>query len=287
MSLPGVTFAANIVYFSSLVLLMAIGLVLIFSILDVINFTHAAFFSLGAYLTYAMVSMVENPVLIFASFIVAAVVVGLVGIAFEMSMLRYTYEMGHEYQILLTFGGIFLIEGIIRVIWGSSPLFAHRPSAMLGSVGGYPVYNLFIILLAVVTLALLWYLLFRTRFGMETRSVASNEDAALSLGIDVRRVQILTFGVASALAGLAGALAMPLAGARPLMGIEPLVLSFIVIVVGGLRSLRGAVVGAFIVGGARIFGVRFFPDIELAIAYIVLAAFLIMLPEGIFGGEGT
>lgn len=280
----GITFLANSVSYSCFLIIMSIGLVLIFSILGIVNFAHAIFFELGAFIGYTTITWLNNPSLIFLSIIFSAVIVGVIGVLFEVSLLKRAYGMGEEYQILLTFGAILAGVGIERMIWGSTPRTMLSP---FGNINGYPVYNLLIVIVAAIVVVILMYILNRTRFGREIRAVASNEEVALNLGINVRRIQTITFGIGAALAGLAGALMIPIMNATPEMGVNILILSFIVIVVGGLGSLRGAIIGSFVVGIARTFGINYFPKISFAVAYIVLVGVLILRPSGIYGEEET
>lgn len=148
-------------------------------------------------------------------------------------------------------------------------------------------YNLLVVVVAVIVISILIYILNRTRFGREIRAVASREEVALRLGINVRRVQTITFGIGAFLAGLAGAVMVPNLNASPGMGVEILILSFIVIVVGGLGSLRGAIIGSVVVGTSRIVGINLFPKVSYAAPYVVLILVLVFRPQGIYGGEET
>ena len=187
----------------------------------------------------------------------------------------------------MTFGLLLVLEDVMRLLWGPHPLTASALSDFLGSVSilgvTYPGYNIFVIVIGGVAAVALWAFVYRTRFGVMLRATSQNMRMASALGVDVKRVYVQAFTLGCLMAGLGGAIVMPISGAVLGMGVDALLLAFVVVVIGGLGSLEGALVGALIVGFVRTLGIMYFAEIELAVLYLIAAVVLFVRPAGIFG----
>jgi len=217
---------------------------------------------------------------------VAALVVALVGAAIEPALLRPLYARAEEYQLLMTFGLLLILEDVTKLVWGPTPLSASTLWSAFGTLtilgSDYPTYNLLVIAIGLMTAALLWAFVYRTRFGVMLRATSQNRRMAQALGINVQSVYVLAFAIGCLMAGLAGAVIVPIQGAVLGMGVDALVLAFVVVVIGGLGSLEGALAGAFIVAVVRTLAITFFPELELAVLYLIAALVLVTRPAGLF-----
>jgi branched-chain amino acid transport system permease protein len=202
-------------------------------------------------------------------------------------MLRPLYRRAEEYQLLITFGLLLILEDLVRLVWGPYPLTASVLSDALGSMtilgATYPTYNIFVIVVGALAAVGLWAFVYRTRFGIMLRATSQNMRMAAALGINVHRVYVQAFTLGCFMAGLGGAVVMPISGAVLGMGVEALILAFVVVVIGGLGSLEGALAGALIVGVVRTLGITYFAEIELAVLYLIAAVVLFVRPAGLFG----
>jgi branched-chain amino acid transport system permease protein len=225
--------------------------------------------------------------LLFVVLVAGALAAGLAGAILEPTLLRPLYRRPEEYQLLMTFGLLLILEDVMRLLWGPHPLTASALSDFLGSVSflgvTYPGYNIFVIVIGGVAAVLLWAFVYRTRFGVMLRATSQNMRMASALGVDVKRVYVQAFTLGCLMAGLGGAIVMPISGAVLGMGVDALILAFVVVVIGGLGSLEGALVGALIVGFVRTLGIMYFAEIELAVLYLIAAVVLFVRPAGIFG----
>jgi len=216
-----------------------------------------------------------------------AVAVALLGAVVEPLLLRPFYRRAEEYQLLVTFGLLLILEDVIRLIWGGLPLSADPVMDALPSIriGGlvYPGYNLVVIAVGAIAALLLWAVIYRTKFGVMLRATSQDRRMASALGLNVSLVYVLAFAIGCFMAGLGGAIIVPTQTAVLGMGIDALVLAFVVVVIGGLGSLQGALVGALIVSFVRTAGIQFFPEIELAVLYLIAAVVLMVKPTGLFG----
>jgi branched-chain amino acid transport system permease protein len=224
---------------------------------------------------------------LFLFLLLGAFAVALVGLVIEPTLIRPFYRRPEEYQLLVTFGLLLVLEDVIRAVWGGTPLTAGGLVDFLGLVriGGlpYPVYNLLMIGVGIVAALALWAFVYRTRFGVLLRATAQDRRMAAALGIDVGRIYILAFGLGCFMAGLGGAIVVPSQAAVLGMGVEVLVMAFVVVVIGGLGSLEGALVGALIVSALRTITIQFWEEIELAALYLIAAIVLLIRPTGLFG----
>ena len=281
----------NSLFYASVLFLIAAGLSLIFGVMRIVNMAHGTFYAVGAFVTAWMVSRAiayHVPIgLAFLLIPVGALVVALVGAAIEPTLLRPFYRRAEEYQLLVTFGLLLILEDVIRFLWGGLPLSADPVMDVLPSVrfGGliYPGYNLVVIAIGVAGAIGLWAVIYRTKFGVMLRATSQDRRMASALGLNVGLVYVSAFAIGCFMAGLGGAIIVPTQTAVLGMGIDALILAFVVVVIGGLGSLQGALVGALIVSFVRTAGIQFFPEVELAVLYLIAAVVLLVKPTGLFG----
>jgi branched-chain amino acid transport system permease protein len=281
--------------------LMSAGLTLVFGIMQVINLAHGSFYMIGAYVGATVTAITGSFLLgILAALCSAA----LAGMIVELVILRRLYRREHLDQVLATFGLIMFFNELTRIIWGKQPLFMDVPVWLGGSIELlpgliYPVFRLAVIVVGLLVALLLWLLFSKTRLGMQIRAGACNREMVGALGVNIKLLYTLVFGLGTLLAGLAGVMAGPILAVESGMGESILILTFVVIVIGGIGSIRGAVVGALLVGLVDTLGRAFLPTIfrlflENAYAdgiaasissmaiYILMAAILIWRPRGLF-----
>ena len=276
----------NALVLAGLLFLVSAGLSLVFGILRVVNFAHGVFYMLGAYLGYTTVVVSGW---FWPALLVVPPIVGLVGALLEASTLRFIYRRPPIYQLLLTFGFALILEESVRVLYGNTAKGIEPPPLLQGVVAlgsnVYPRYRLFLVVLGLVVGGVVWLLLQKTRAGLVIRAVAQNSEMADCLGADVARVRTLVFGAACALAGLGGVAAAPMTTAYLGMGIGVIVDAFVVVVIGGLGSIGGSMVGSLIVGAAQTWGGFYLPETAMVIMYAVMGAILVFRPWGLFGEE--
>jgi branched-chain amino acid transport system permease protein len=276
----------NGVQYGFLLFLVASGLTLIFGIMGIINLAHGAFYMLGAYIVYWLMAEYTDNLLV-------AVLLGLpimlaVGYLIERFAISYLYERDHLYQVLLTYGLILIFNELQKIFWGTEFYSVPVPSLLGGSVPltetqVYPVYRLFISLICMAIAAGMYVLIGRTRLGMMIRAGASNREMTQVLGINVGRVFAVVFSLGAALAAFAGMVGAPVSSVYPGMGDEILIISFVVVVIGGIGSVKGAFVGAMLIGLADTFGQVLLPDFASVVVYAVMALVLLWRPQGLFG----
>ena len=262
--------------------------------MKIVNVTHGSFYALGAYagasLTAAWLARGGPPVLSYLVLLVAALLITLVfAPAIERLILRYMYAKDEVVILLITYALFLILEDVIKLIWGVNPYFIAEPYALLGSfqVAGmaYPTYNLILVGLAILFGGGLAWLLNRTRVGKLLRAVIHDPEVSRAMGVNVGRYYLVTFTVGSLLAALAGSFTAPTVSVVPGLGVEIIVLSFAVVVIGGLGSLPGAALGAVIVGLVRSMSVHYLPQVELFVIYFVMAMVLAVRPRGLFSLE--
>ncbi len=280
----------NSLFYAAVLFLIAAGLSLIFGVMGIINMAHGSFYALGAYVTawsVAAAAAAIPPAALFIFLPLGAVAVAVIGLAIEPTLIRPFYRRPEEYQLLVTFGLLLVLDDVIRLVWGGTPLTANRLVDFLGlvQIGAlpYPVYNLMMIGVGIAAALGLWAFVYRTRFGVLLRATAQDRRMAAALGIDVGRVYALAFGLGCFMAGLGGAIVVPSQAAVLGMGVEVLVVAFVVVVIGGLGSLEGALVGALIVSALRTITIQFWEETELAALYLIAAIVLLIRPTGLFG----
>ena len=278
--------------YASWLFLVSAGLTFTYGVLRVLNLAHGNLYALGAYLGATLVlhyaATGSTPALTYALLLIAALVIGaVVGPLIERFFLRRVYSRDEEVQLLLTFSISLILEDVVKLVWGVTPIFADLPYTYLGRVrlGGVN-YAWYPFLLAAIALAiggLLWLVVTRTRLGKILTSVITDREVSLTLGINVPRVYILAFTAGAVLAALGGALTAPMFSLVPGVGADVLVTSFAVIAIGGLGSIGGAALGSLLVGMARSFAVYKFPELDLFVIYLIMALVLLFRPQGFFG----
>jgi len=280
----------NALLYASVLFLIAGGLSLIYGVMRIVNLAHGNFYAFGAYVTAWTVGLVVGgapATVLYLLLPAGAIAAAALGAVLEPTLLRPFYRRAEEYQLLVTFGLLMILEDVMRLLWWPYPLSASALWENMGSVsiGGnpYPNYNLMVIAVGGAAAAFLWAFIYRTRFGVVLRATSQNMRMASALGVNVNRVYVEAFTIGCFMAGLGGAIIVPSQSAVLGMGVDALVLAFIVVVIGGLGSLEGALVGALIVGVVRELGIAFFPEIELAVLYLIAAAVLLVRPAGLFG----
>jgi branched-chain amino acid transport system permease protein len=264
--------------------LLSVGLSIIFGLLGFVNFAHGALFLVGAYTAMITTAQTGSFVLgLFASFAAVAVL----GVVAERWMLRKTYKMSHESQILVTVGLTFIVTEMIVLIFGPEPQQVSMPDLLSGvfMLGAYPIpkYRVFIFVTCAVIGLGLWLLFERTLFGARVRAGNDSAEMLSLLGIRVSRVYAVTFALGTGLAGLAGGLAAPLRGADPSMGVEAIVIAFVVVVLGGIGSFSGPLVGGLIIGVTQSMMSAIWPEGARLAIFIVMALILLVMPKGLFG----
>jgi branched-subunit amino acid ABC-type transport system permease component len=276
--------ALNGLAYGVLLFLLSVGLTLIFGLLDVINLAHGSFYMLGAYSGLALVAATGN---FWLAALAAPLVVGAVGGVIERTCLRRLYRRPPLDQVLLTFGLIYLFEDLVKWIWGGRIRSIPTPDLLAGSLAlgdvRYPSYRLFVIAFGLVMALLLWLVIERTPLGAIVRAGVYDAEMASGLGIDIDRVFTGVFVFGTALAGLSGVIAGPIQSAYPAMGVSILIPALIVVVVGGLGSLKGSLVGSLIIGQAETFGKAWLPEAAMLMIYVVMATVVLLRPQGLFG----
>lgn len=264
--------------------LLAVGLSIIFGLLGFVNFAHGALFLVGAYISMAVATATGSFALgIAASFCGVAVL----GVVAERWLLRRTYKMSHESQILITVGLTFVLTEMVVLIFGPEPQLVPMPEFLNGVlfIGPYPIpkYRVFIFFAGALIGALLWLLFERTLFGARVRAGNESPDMLSLMGVKVSRVYALTFALGTGLAGLAGGLAAPLRGADPSMGVEAIVIAFVVVVLGGIGSFSGPLIGGLIIGITQSLMSSIWPEGARLMIFLVMACILLVKPKGLFG----
>ena len=279
----------NAVQYGLLLFLVASGLTLIFGILGVINLAHGSFYMLGAYLAYALAPLVAaySGGGFFAALGIGIVLSVAFGYVLEWAFVSYLYEREHLQQVLMTYGLILVFEELRSIALGDDVHGVAIPrwlsgSVPLGSVMTYPVYRLFMSGVCVAVALGLYAVVTRTRIGMAIRAGASNREMVQSLGIDIRVLYRIVFAAGVALAVFAGMIAAPVTSVYPGMGNQVLIVSFVVVVIGGIGSIRGALLASLVVGFVDTFGNVFIPQIAGILVYVLMAVILLWRPEGLF-----
>jgi len=279
----------NAVQYGLLLFLVASGLTLIFGIMGVINLAHGSFYMIGAYMAYALAPWVG--VTLGGGFFMTLMVGLLLSIAFgyllEWSFFSFLYEREHLQQVLMTYGLILVFEELRSIIVGDDVHGVAAPawlsgSVPLGDVMTYPTYRLFISAVCVAVALGLYFVLAHTRLGMMIRAGASNREMVQAMGVNIKFLYRVVFAAGVALAVLAGMIAAPVSSVYPNMGGQVLIISFVVVVIGGIGSVRGALLASLLVGLVDTFGKVFFPEAAGVLVYLLMAAILLWKPEGLF-----
>jgi branched-chain amino acid transport system permease protein len=274
----------NSLQYGLLLFMLAAGLTLIFGIMGVVNLAHGSFYMLGAYLAYWLSTLFGSLTLAIAVGIALAVVFGL---ALEWLLFRHFYERDHLDQVLLTFGLIYIFEELRSILWGDDVHGVTIPEVLSASIPltdnlSYPVYRLFMSAVCVALALGLYWLIAKTRLGMKIRAGAFNRDMTEALGINIKLIHAVVFALGVALAAVAGMIAAPISSVYPNMGSQVLIMCFVVVVIGGIGSVRGALISALLVGLVDTFGKVLLPSMSGMLIYMLMAAVLLWKPEGLF-----
>jgi branched-chain amino acid transport system permease protein len=275
----------NAVQYGLLLFLVAAGLTLVFGIMGVINLAHGSFYMLGAYAAFSLVGATKSLLLAVLIGVPLAVLFGLV---LEAVFFRRLYDRDHLYQVLLTYGLILMIEEARSLVWGDDVHGVPVPALLDWSIPltdtlSYPVYRLFISGVCLAMALAMALVIQKTRIGMWVRAGATNREMTQVLGIDVGRLSMAVFAAGVALAAFAGMIAAPIASVFPGMGNQILIISFVVVVIGGIGSIKGALVAALLIGFADTFGKIALPKVAGMSIYLLMAAVLLWRPSGLFG----
>lgn len=295
----------NGLQFGLMLFLLAAGLTLVFGIMDMINLAHGSIYMVGAYLI-ASIALASGSFWLGLALGIAATAA--TGALLEVTVLRRLYQRDHLSQVLGTFAILLMSNEAVRMVWGSQPIELNPPAALAGPVEllpgfSYPAYRLFIIAVGLAAAGLLYLLVTRTRLGMQVRAGASNREMALAMGVDVRRLFTLVFAIGAGLCALAGGMLGPLLAVQVGMGESILILAFVVIVIGGIGSIRGALLGALLVGVVDTAGRTLIPfvferlmgpdmaanagpAVAAILIYVLMAAVLFFKPQGLFPAHG-
>ncbi len=277
--------------YASWLFIVALGLTLVFGILKILNVAHGSFYALGAYAAASLVgwfaSMQLAPELSIVAMLLAAVAVAaLVAPLCERGLLRVFYGRDEVLLVLVTFALFLILEDVTKLVWGVNPLYVSEPYMLFGTVDignlSYVGYDFMLVLVAVVVGYGVWWGLNRTRIGKLVLAVIHSEEVASSMGVNVSRIYTLAFAAGIFLAALGGALTAPMISVQPGVSVGVIIVSFAVVIIGGLGSIPGAAVGALIVGIARSAAVHLMPVAELFSIYLVMAVVLMFRPEGLF-----
>lgn len=268
--------------------LVASGLSLTFGVLRVLNFAHGSLYMLGAFLCYTIWAYLLLPAVgFYLATILSALIMGAVGLLIELFLLRRIYNRGWPEQLLATYALILIITDLVKWQWGGEFLSVPRPKPFTGAIFlfdfPFPAYNLFVIGLGATLAVFLWWLVYRTRLGDIIRAAAHDREMVSALGIPIPWLFTWIFVLGSVIAGLSGAVAAPFGSVALGMDIEIIVECFAVVVIGGMGSLPGTLLGAFVVGQVYSFGIMYKPELALAFIFMVMAIVLIIRPWGIFG----
>ena len=265
---------------------IACGLTLIFGIMRIVNFAHGALYMLGAYVGF---SLARATGYYWTAVVIAPALVGVIGFALESTVLRPLYRRPHGAFLLVTFGIALVTGEAIRLGWGPEPRQLVIPAALNGSVSlvgePFPVYRLFLAAAGVVVVGGLWLFLERTRLGLIIRATAQNAEMVHALGYNVRWVRAGVFGLGCAFAALGGVMAAPLVTAYLGMGVSVIVDAFVIVIIGGMGSFIGSVIGSLLVSVVQTFGNFYLPDFALAGTYLAMIAVLVLRPRGLFGRD--
>tara|TARA_B100000787_G_scaffold79551_2_gene58640 strand:- start:1441 stop:2367 length:927 start_codon:yes stop_codon:yes gene_type:complete len=295
----------NGLQFGILLFLIAAGLTLVFGVMGFINLAHGVQYMIGAYLTYMFYQVTGN---FFAALMLGLVAALAIGLACEILIFRHLYARDHLDQVLATFGIILFVNEAVKAIWGPSSLILPPPESLSWSfeiIEGlqYPIYRLAVIAVGIAVAFGLYLIVFKTRVGMLIRAGATNPDMVSALGVDIKRLFMIVFGFGAMLAGFAGAIAAPMFSLEPSMGDDLLIVVFVVIIIGGIGSIRGAFIAAVMVGMLETLGRtvatdllklvfdasaanQIGPALSSMLIYILMAAILFFKPEGLFPARG-
>ena len=284
----------NGVQYGLLLFLVASELTLVFGIMGIINVAHGSFYMIGAYLAWWLAGRFDS---FWIALPAGIALTAAIGVALETLVIRHLYDRDHLYQVLLTYGLILVFEETRSLLWGDDVRGVQIPEVLSASIRltetlSYPVYRLWISAVCLIVAGLMYWVLQKTRLGMIIRAGSFNRDMVQSLGINVQLVYRIVFAAGIALAGLAGMIAAPVSAVFPGMGNQVLIICFVVIVIGGMGSVKGAMLASLLIGLVDTFGkvihleaggVRLLPELSSMTVYLLMAIVLLWRPEGVFG----
>ena len=271
---------------AALLFFLGVGLTLIFGIMRIVNFAHGTLYMLGAFIGYSIVRHTGN---YWVALVGAPVLVGLIGTAFELGILRRLYSRDAHAFLMVTFGLALVVGEAVRLIWGSDALPVPPPALLAGVVfmldEPFPIYRLFLAAAGIVMAIAIWQLLERTRLGLLIRATSQNAEMVHALGTDVNLIRSAVFGIGCGLAALGGVLAAPLVTASHGMAAAAVIDAFVIVIIGGMGSFLGSLIGALLVAFVQVFGNYYFPDLALAFMYLLMLVVLVVRPGGLLGKE--
>ena len=275
----------NSVQYGLLLFLVASGLTLIFGIMGVINLAHGSFYMIGAYLAFTLSSLTGS---LWLAIPIGIVLAAILGLLLEWTLISRLYRRDHLHQVLLTFGLILIFEELRSLVVGDDVHGVAVPAALAASIPltetlSYPVYRLFISAVCLALAGAMYLTIQKTRLGMKIRAAAADPEMATSLGLDIRAIHAMVFAAGVALAALAGMVAAPVSSVFPGMGSQVLIVCFVIVVIGGIGSLKGALVAALLIGFVDTFGKVLIPDFAGIAVYLLMAIILLIRPSGLFG----
>jgi branched-chain amino acid transport system permease protein len=277
-------------FHAAILFLVAAGLQLVFGVQRIFNLACGSFYALGAYLGVSVVNILVAaglpPRLFIVALLGAGICLAVIGPPIER-LLRFVYDRDEAFQLLLTFAIVLMLEDIIKIVWGTSPRSTGGLYLIYGQITAFgavvPVYNLIVIAASLAIAGLMGYVLARTRFGRIVRATAENREMSEALGVNMRTVYVKVFTLGTVLGTLGGALVIPATATMSEMAIELIVEAFAVVVIGGLGSMRGALVGALVVGILRAVAISTYPELEMLLIYLIVIGVLVLRPHGLFG----
>jgi len=267
--------------------LISSGLTLVFGVLNILNFAHGSLYMLGAYFIYAVTLQLTGPGGFLVALLAAPLGVAVIAAVIETGLLRRIYVQEEIYQLLLTYSLVLIIDDLAKIVFGPEFKSIPKPEWISGAVtilgGTVPVYTLVVLVLAPAMAAVLWFILYRTRVGKIVRATASDREMADALGINMSALFTLVFAFGAILAGFGGALAGPARTVFPGVGTEVIIESFVVVVIGGLGNLAGALIGSLLIAALETVGIIVFPEFEMSLIYLLMVVVLVVRPWGLFG----
>jgi branched-chain amino acid transport system permease protein len=279
----------NSVQYGLLLFLVASGLTLIFGIMGVINLAHGSFYMIGAYMAYALAPWVASTLGggFFTTLLIGTLLAVLLGYVLEWAFFAYLYGREHLQQVLMTYGLILVFEELRSLIVGDDVYGVPAPEWLAGSIRlsevmSYPVYRLFMSAVCIALALGMYFVFTRTRLGMQIRAGSSNREMVQSLGVNIKFLYRVVFAAGVAIAVFAGMIAAPVSSVYPGMGQQILIICFVVVVIGGIGSIKGALLAALLIGFVDTFGKVLLPEAAGVLVYVLMAAILLWKPEGLF-----
>ena len=275
----------NSLSYGFLLFIITCGISIVFGILGVLNLAHGSIYLLGSYIGYSVIMKAGMP--FWVAILAVPLIIAALGFLIEIVILRPTYKLGHLSQVLLTFGLVYIFHDLFTMIWGKDVLSVNPPEALSSSIEmlgfTFPAYRLALIVIGAIIVLFLWYVQEKTKWGAVVRAGLSDKEMAGALGINIHLVFTLVFVFGSLLAGLGGVLGAPILGTYPGMEFSILILSLVVLVVGGLGSVSGTFMASLLVGFVETFSRYLVPELSLIITFALMAVVLVVRPQGLVG----